>query len=321
MKMNNLVSRVLVALVAIPFMFFIIMYGSFPFFILIALISSLALYEFYKMTESKGAKPIIQLGLLFGVLLQLVFMHERVSFVIVGKLARADIYIHYPTQFVLLLAVISLFVFCVILVELFRNNGSAMLNIASTIFGVLYISLFLGMLIATRELFEWEHFNAFFLSKSFKALQSGEVQGLTTGLKSWGGYFIFAVFVTIWVCDSSAYFAGRAFGKHKLFERVSPNKTWEGAIAGFLFSVIVMIVAKFLVIQFLSITHAIVVGVIIGIFGQIGDLCQSLLKRDSGIKDSSALIPGHGGFFDRFDSIIFVSPLIYLYLDLVILYF
>jgi phosphatidate cytidylyltransferase len=248
-------------------------------------------------------------------------MHERVSFVIVGKLAKAEIFIHYPTQFVLLLAVIALFVFCVILVELFRNNGSAILNIASTIFGALDISLFLGMLIATRELFEWEHFNAFFMSKSFKELQGSDIKVLTAGLKTWGGYFIFSVFVTIWICDSAAYFAGRAFGKRKLFERVSPNKTWEGAIAGFLFSIITMVAAKFLVIQFLSIYHAIAIGIIIGIFGQIGDLCQSLLKRDSGIKDSSALIPGHGGFFDRFDSIIFVSPLIYLYVDLVVLYF
>jgi phosphatidate cytidylyltransferase len=321
MKMSNLTSRVLVALFAIPLMFFIIMYGSFPFFILVALISSLSLYEFYKMTESKGAKPLIRLGLMFGILLQLVFMHERVSFVTVGKLAQAGIFVYYPAQFVWLLAVIAIFVFCVIFVELFRNNGSAILNIASTIFGVLYISLFLGMLIATRELFEWEHFNAFFMSKHFKELQGGGTRVLMTDMKTWGGYFIFSIFVTIWICDSAAYFAGRAFGKHKLFIRVSPNKTWEGAIAGFLFSIIIMVAAKFLVIPFLSIYHAIAIGIIIGVFGQIGDLCQSLLKRDSGIKDSSALIPGHGGFFDRFDSIIFVSPLIYLYVDLVVLYF
>jgi len=320
MKMSNLVSRVLVAIIAIPIVFFIIMEGGFIFHLFITFVSTLALYEYYKMTIFKGAKPLVWIGIAFGALIQTLFMYERIRYTLLNYLAGMGIFPYYPTQFVLLLALAAIFVFLVITIELFRNNGSAIQNISATLFGVFYISLFLGMLIATRELFEWEHFNSFFLTHSFSELMNGNDLGFNWNSKNWGGLFIFSIFVTVWICDSAAYFAGRAFGKRKLYVRVSPNKTWEGAIAGFIFSIVSMVVFKYLVIQFLPIAHAIVIGVIIGTVGQIGDLAQSLLKRDSGIKDSSSLIPGHGGFFDRFDSIIFISPIIYLYVDLVILY-
>jgi phosphatidate cytidylyltransferase len=120
------------------------------------------------------------------------------------------------------------------------------------------------------------------------------------------------------VCDSAAYFVGRAFGRHTLFERVSPKKTWEGAIAGFFFAVGAFLLARFLVLPYLSVSDALICGTIVGLFGQIGDLAESLLKRDAGVKDSSQLIPGHGGVLDRFDSIMFVAPLIFLYLDFVV---
>jgi len=320
MKMSNLLSRVLVAVIAIPLIYFLIIQGGFLFYLFIGLISSLSLFEFYKMAEQKGAKPFIWVGIIFGLLIQTVFMYERIRYLFLNYMASMGIFPYYPTQFVLLLAAVSIFVFLVILIELFRNNGSAILNISTTLFGVLYISLFLGMLIATRELFEWEHFNSFFLTHSFNEIMNGNENAFSPNSRIWGGLFIFSVFVSIWVCDSAAYFAGRAIGKNKLFQRVSPNKTWEGAIAGFIFAILTMVAAKYTVLQFLPLYHAVIIGIFVGTVGQVGDLCQSLLKRDSGIKDSSALIPGHGGFFDRFDSIIFISPIIYLYVDLVILY-
>lgn len=107
-------------------------------------------------------------------------------------------------------------------------------------------------------------------------------------------------------------------GRHPLFPRVSPKKTWEGAIWGFLGAVGSMSAAKLLVLTYLTWEHALVMGVLIGTLGQIGDLVESLLKRDADIKDSSTLIPGHGGVFDRFDSFIYVSPALFLYLDFVV---
>ncbi len=134
------------------------------------------------------------------------------------------------------------------------------------------------------------------------------------GLYYQGGYLIISIFASIWICDSAAFFGGTALGKHKLFPRVSPKKSWEGAIFGFVFAILAMILAKNILLDFLSFENSLIIGFIIGTFGQIGDLTESLLKRDAGVKDSSKIIPGHGGVFDRFDSLLFSSPIIYLYL-------
>ena len=134
------------------------------------------------------------------------------------------------------------------------------------------------------------------------------------GLYVRGGYLIIPILASIWLGDSAAYYGGTAFGKHKLFPRVSPNKSWEGAVFGFLFSLGAMIFAKLVVLDFLAWNNVIVLGIIIGIVGQLGDLIESLLKRDAGVKDSSAIIPGHGGVFDRFDSLLFVAPAVWFYL-------
>jgi phosphatidate cytidylyltransferase len=104
-----------------------------------------------------------------------------------------------------------------------------------------------------------------------------------------------------------------------LFARVSPKKTWEGAVWGLAASILTMIAAQHFFLVYLEIYQAVLIGLIIGVFGQMGDLVESLFKRDAGVKDSSALIPGHGGVLDRFDSLIFVAPILYLYIDFVVL--
>ncbi|MEP7219062.1 MAG: phosphatidate cytidylyltransferase, partial [Bacteroidota bacterium] len=123
----------------------------------------------------------------------------------------------------------------------------------------------------------------------------------------------------IWTCDSFAYYAGRSFGKHKLFERVSPKKTWEGAVAGAIGGVAAMIGMQQWFLPYLTVGDAVVIGFIAGVFGQLGDLAESHMKRDAGVKDSSQIIPGHGGIFDRFDSLLFVAPLVYIYLNFIVL--
>ena len=182
--------------------------------------------------------------------------------------------------------------FIVLLVfELFRNNGSAIQNLGATLSGVFYLGIFGSTLIGIREFYP-----------------------NIDGLYNHGGYLIISIFATIWICDSAAFFGGTALGKHKLFPRVSPKKSWEGAIFGFVFAILAMILAKNLVLNFLTLKDVLIIGFIIGTFGQMGDLAESLLKRDAGVKDSSHIIPGHGGVFDRFDSLLFSSPIIYLYL-------
>lgn len=179
----------------------------------------------------------------------------------------------------------------VLLSELFRRKESSIANVSTTLLGIFYIGLFSSALVLIREYYSDSNF-----------------------LYGQGGYLIIAVFVTIWVCDSAAYFIGSATGKHKVLPRVSPNKSWEGAIAGFIFSIITMVVAQSIVLDFLTLTDAIVIGLIVGTLGQAGDFVESQIKRDANVKDSSSLIPGHGGILDRFDSLLFSAPVIYLYL-------
>ena len=134
-----------------------------------------------------------------------------------------------------------------------------------------------------------------------------------------GGKLIILLLLSIWICDSAAYIAGSRFGRHKLFSRVSPNKTVEGTLFGFLFALATAFACQMTFINELSLTQALVIGGICGSFGQLSDLVESLLKRDAGVKDSSNLIPGHGGILDRFDSEILVAPLVYFYAYFVIL--
>lgn len=125
--------------------------------------------------------------------------------------------------------------------------------------------------------------------------------------------FIVYIFILIWTCDSMAFFGGKILGKHKL-SVISPKKTWEGSITGLVFTLIASYLFYFFSDGKLTLVDAIVLGLIIGIFSQIGDLFESLFKRKLNVKDSSNIIPGHGGVLDRFDSLIFVAPLVFIYL-------
>lgn len=119
----------------------------------------------------------------------------------------------------------------------------------------------------------------------------------------------------LWTNDTFAYLAGRQFGKNKLFERHSPKKTWEGFIGGILAAAIVaFIISRYF--QQISTFHWIVVSLIISIFGTMSDLVESMLKRSINVKDSGSILPGHGGFLDRFDGLLLAAPLVFIYLYL-----
>jgi phosphatidate cytidylyltransferase len=133
---------------------------------------------------------------------------------------------------------------------------------------------------------------------------------------SYASNVILGVFILIWSSDTFAYLIGKNFGKIKLLKRISPNKTVEGFIGGMIASLITSyLLAHYFTV--LSLTHWIVIALLVGIFGVLGDLIESMFKRQAGIKDSSNLIPGHGGFLDRFDSVIFAAPFIFIYLQIV----
>lgn len=128
--------------------------------------------------------------------------------------------------------------------------------------------------------------------------------------------YILGVLILIWVNDTFAYLSGKSFGKHKLYEKISPKKTIEGFAGGF----IACTIAGALICYFsetLSTIHWIAIAIITSVFGTIGDLIQSKFKRQAGVKDSGTIMPGHGGVFDRLDSILYASPFVYLYLQII----
>jgi phosphatidate cytidylyltransferase len=147
-------------------------------------------------------------------------------------------------------------------------------------------------------------------------LYCGLLLASVVGLRRFGVEWVILAFVVTWGNDTFAYFAGHALGKHKLCERISPKKTWEGFAGGAVGSVAGALVTRSLLPDLAA---ALPLGVAVGIgaggavLGPLGDLCESMMKRAAGVKDSGKIIPGHGGLLDRIDALLFVAPWIYLF--------
>jgi phosphatidate cytidylyltransferase len=195
---------------------------------------------------------------------------------------------HFDYDFLIPLLLSSAVILPLIWLLLRPRKEGAFITWAWTIAGILYVGWLLSYFIALRE------------------LDSG---------RAWVSLAIF----TNSGSDTTAFFVGRALGRYKLAPSISPGKTWEGAIAG----VIGAIAVSLLLVTILSLPigygQAILLGSIVSIFGQLGDLAESLLKRNTGVKDSSKLLPGHGGFLDRIDSVVFAGIVVYYYVIWVIL--
>jgi phosphatidate cytidylyltransferase len=180
--------------------------------------------------------------------------------------------------------------------ELTRRDGkNAIYHISTTALGVLYVAYLASHLVMLREL--------------------PRVVGVEYAL---GRSFVFLAFVVTWAGDTGAYIVGTFWGKHPLLPRVSAKKTREGSIGGLMFAVAGALVSKYTFAQYLDLSQAVVLGVAAGCIGQLGDLVESMIKRDADVKDTSGIIPGHGGTLDRFDGLLFTAPLIYYYLKFVI---
>lgn len=266
MPVGNTAIRIIVSIIAIPAILLVSYLGGYYFFCFCLLIGIISYYELWNFVKSKN----IDANLLPGI--------TSVVLII------ANVFNHFLDFYFLAILITA----AVTLIELFRENGSPIINTGTTLLGIFYIGLFSSTLVYLRELYP-------------------------TGYEK-GGFIIISVLVSIWICDSAAFFGGTALGKHKLFPRVSPKKSWEGAVFGLFFAIISMIIFKLVLLDFLSWKNVIIIGLIVGVIGQVGDLIESLFKRDVGIKDSSAFIPGHGGIFDRFDSLLYTGPIVLLYL-------
>lgn len=176
-----------------------------------------------------------------------------------------------------------------------KDKGLAVYHTSVTVFGVFYVAWLGSHLILLREL--------------------PHLMGLDYSL---GFSFVVVAFALTWCYDTGAYFIGRWLGKHQILPSVSPGKTFEGAVGGVLCSIIGILIARATIAPYLTVPLGVGLALASSIVAQLGDLCESMMKRDVKIKDSSKTIPGHGGVLDRFDSVLFTAPLIYYFLKYVI---
>ena len=186
---------------------------------------------------------------------------------------------------------ITLILITIMGLELFRRDGElAVFHISTTILGVFYVAWLGSHIILLRQLGE-------------------DLVGTDLG-----GYFVILAFALAWGTDTGAYFVGNSLGKTRLLPRVSPSKSIEGALGGVVVAIIVAFIAKVTIVPLLTVVDALALGLIAPVMAVLGDLVESLMKRDVRIKDTSRALPGHGGMLDRFDSVLFVAPLVYYYL-------
>lgn len=275
--LNNFQQRFLMSFLGIALLAIIIFFSHSPpfqylFVLALALVQAKALYEYYDLAEIKSLYPLKKVG-------------------VVASIAYIFLHFAFPTQ-----SVAVPFLFAILLISFcthFLSHNNSIGNLATTLFGLVYVTIPLGFLIDINFI---------------------EIAGLST--TSWIIYLL----VTTKITDTAAYIAGKLWGNHLLAPVLSPKKTKEGAIAGLLGAVGASL-------AFFAIWHhfdvlsgnafswieAGTLGLAIGIISQIGDLAESLLKRDAQVKDSSSL-PGFGGMLDVVDSLIFTTPLLYFWL-------
>jgi len=176
------------------------------------------------------------------------------------------------------------------------------------------VILFSVLIIVSEELFRGEKRSPVNLALNVTGLLYITVPFILLNDIGKNFYLVASVFIMIWVCDIFAFFGGKYFGKHKLTS-ISPKKTIEGSVFGFVFTIMTAFILFYFSNNFFTLIDFLVIGIIIGVVSQIGDLFESFLKRFCEVKDSSNIIPGHGGVLDRFDSLIFVIPIIFIYIN------
>ena len=198
-------------------------------------------------------------------------------FVIAGKIPAQYLLVNIPLYFLIFVS------------ELYSRAEQPFQNIAITLLGVMFVTLALCFFAAVG-----------FISKEHSQYHPHMIMGC---------------FLILWASDSGAYLFGKRFGKHKLFERISPNKTWEGSIAGAVCALLVSYIVSLFAVE-ADVIGWLFISIIITIAGTYGDLVKSLMKRSLGVKDAGNILPGHGGILDRFDSLLGSAAFVYLFLVL-----
>lgn len=301
-----MLSRLLVILLAVPILIYVILVGDVTFVIFNMVVIAIAMHEFYKILQKKSIIVYYKTGLILGLSLPIfIYFRKDISFMFKYlKIINTDQISFDMGGFIvfvtLLIAVLQ------VLKNKIKNSTSELIH---TLFGIIYISFFISYMIMIRE-----------------ELPNGNIILLYT-------------FISIWACDTFAYLVGILIGgkiiKKRLSEQISPKKSIEGFFGGILgvflvgyyfekmYINIINILNKFEFINIININmiliskniiKLLILSIFIAIFSVLGDLFESKLKREFGVKDSGNILLGHGGFLDRFDSAIFVLPIVYYFI-------
>ncbi|HEY2851531.1 MAG TPA: phosphatidate cytidylyltransferase [Gemmatimonadaceae bacterium] len=283
--MSELTRRVLVGVIAAPLGVLIVFSGGWALAALLAILSALGAWEYFRIARASGLTPLEDVGIPLAGVVPL-FVHAR-----------------YLQLYELPLSGMALAVLGILTLALFVRGveGRPLGAAASTVFGVLYTGGMLSFGYAIR-------YHPYVIESVRVPLGGLAVTA--------GGLLLLLPLLLTWASDIGAYFVGRAFGKRKLMPTVSPGKTVAGAVGGLLATMLVgWLYARFVLTPSTQLAFVrggiLVFAILVSIAAQIGDLAESLLKREAGVKDSSHIIPGHGGILDRFDSLLFVLPVAY----------
>ncbi|MBC6991653.1 phosphatidate cytidylyltransferase [Hymenobacter sp. BT491] len=288
--MSNLAQRVIFGAIGAVILFGCIWYSAWSFAVFFALVQAKMLLEFYRMMRKAGYAPATWIGIGISFLLFLIvgFPFERHGFN--GEFGAGYAYsvtMGWKTSsqagyyFVLVsaLSLVGLLLREMVVWPRYKNPFG---NVGVALLGLFYVSLPMSLLVVIASL---------------------------TG--SYDYRRILALLLLVWAADIGAYAAGKTFGKHKLAPNISPGKTWEGWIGGTILTVAMGWVLGYLLPD-MPLVHRLVVAGVVAVFGVLGDLAESMLKRSVDVKDSGRILPGHGGLLDRFDAFLFILPVLVL---------
>ena len=276
-------TRLITAAVALPILIASIIFPPLRMlFVLLAVGACVvALYEFWFLSKRLGAKPDVVVGYSASAAILAAFFFNE------------------PTW---LLIIVPAFVAAALVAEMLRGApfDKMILSAGTTVLGVLYVALLGSHLVAVRTGFPL----VLVSPESYLVSEQFISKTLSTHLLAF-------FFLVLMGSDTGAYYTGRALGKHKLAPNISPGKTWEGAAGGMLASLLMAALAHFWFFHEISLTAALALAAVMNVLGVVGDLVESALKRGANAKDAANILPGHGGFLDRLDSLLFNAPLIY----------
>jgi phosphatidate cytidylyltransferase len=277
---DNLIKRTLTGIFIVIFVLGGFWLHPVSFFITGLVLVAGTQFEYYRMIKSTGVAPQVYTGMLSGSIVYTL-----------STLAAAEII---DLKYLLLILPLISFI---MVAELFRKQTDPFNSLAHTILPLFYT-------VISFSLFPFSAFSG----EGIRSLLSHEGIVFSPGI-------VVGFFILLWANDTGAYLIGVSFGRHRLIERISPKKSWEGFIGGLLIAALI----AFILGPWLGVTGRsgwIIVSLIISVAGTLGDLVESMLKRSIGVKDSGTLMPGHGGFLDRFDGVFLSFPVVYLYLVL-----